>query len=187
RSSPCAAVVVSPPPFTPTRFLNVGPDAHYLGVAGCAECHPRQQQSYMLTAHSRALGDVDLGDEPPDGEFFHKASGRSYRVYREGKALRHQEVLRTEDGKEIGRADVPVRYRIGSGNLARTYLAEIDGFLHESPITWYTSQKKWSMSPSYDTPRHSTFERPVDVRCLFCHSGRAEAAKGTVPRMILHA
>src|SRR5262249_37044054 len=101
-------------------------------------------------------------------------------------ALRHQEVLRTEDGKEIGRVDVPVRYRIGSGNLARTYLAEIDGFLHESPITWYTSQKKWSMSPSYDTPRHSTFERPVDVRCLFCHSGRAEAAKGTVHRMILH-
>src|SRR5262245_56629484 len=89
---PWAAVPVAHPPIplppvSESPFLNVGPDARLIGVDACASCHPHQHRSYLLTAHSRALGDVDIDDEPPDGAFFHKASGRSYRVFRQGKTL----------------------------------------------------------------------------------------------------
>ncbi len=152
------------PPYSESRFLNTGPEARYIGVAACAGCHAKKHESYLLTTHSRALSDVDPGVEPPDGSFDHKPSGRSYRVYRRDGQLRHEELLRTAEGQEIARVDLPVRYLVGSGNYSRTYLVEADGFLQESPITWYTAKSKWDLSPGYDAPRHMSFERPVGVR-----------------------
>src|SRR5262249_36920585 len=124
--------------------------------------------------------------EPPDGAFEHPPSGHSYRVYRAAGRLRHEEVVRTAEGKEVGRIDVPVRYLIGSGNFTRSYLVEIDGFLHESPITWDTSRKQCGLSPGYDSPRHWGFERPVLTGCLVCHAGRFERVDGTVHRITFH-
>src|SRR5262245_33263909 len=60
------------PHFTETRYLNAGPDARFIGSAACAQCHQRNHKSYLLTAHSKALSDVDPADEPPDASFDHK-------------------------------------------------------------------------------------------------------------------
>jgi hypothetical protein len=174
------------PPYSESPFLNTGPDAQYVGTAACAGCHRENHRSYLLTAHSRSLADLSPADEPPDGSFYHQLSGRSYRVYRRDDQLRHEEALRTAEGQEITRVDLPVRYRVGSGNFTRTYLVEQDGFLHESPITWYTSTKKWGMSPGYDFPHHWGFDRPVVAGCVACHAGRAEAVGGTLHRIALH-
>jgi hypothetical protein len=174
------------PPFSTSPYLNTGKDVRYVGSAVCAECHPKNYQSYLLTAHSRALSDLDPKAEPPDGSFFHKASGRSYRVYRRDGQFRHEEVLRTADGEEIARMDLPIRCLIGSGHFTRTYLVEVEGFLYESPITWYTSRKQWDMSPGYDSRQHWGFERAVTLNCLLCHSGRAEPAGNSVHRMTFH-
>lgn len=111
------------PAFSETPYLNTGPDAHPVGSAACAACHAEKHKSYALTAHSTALADVSPADEPPDGAFEHKLSGRSNRVYRRGGELRHEEVLRTAEGREIARIDLPVRYRVGSGHFTRGRLA----------------------------------------------------------------
>jgi hypothetical protein len=170
------------PPYSASRYLNTGPEAQYVGTARCAGCHPKNHQSYLLTAHSQSLSDVDPKSEPADGSFFHKPSGRSYRVYRQDGKLRHEEVMRSDDGKEISRIDLPVRYLVGSGHFSRTYVVEVDGFLHESPITWYESKHDWGMSPGYDNPRHVGFERPIIGACLSCHSGALDTS-GTVNRI----
>lgn len=174
------------PPYSESRFFNTGSEAHYTGTAACAACHPANHRSYSLTAHSRSLADVDSNDEPPDGSFDHSLSGRSYRVYRRDNQLHHEEVLRTAGGEELTRVDVPVRYRIGSGHFTRSYLVELDGFLHESPITWYSSRNRWDMSPGYDFPKHWGFDRPVVVDCVACHAGRVEAIEDTLHRMTFH-
>src|SRR5437899_2803051 len=73
-AGPPAAEELPPLPDSPTRFLNTGPDARYVGVAACAKCHDAQHRTYLRTAHSRALGDVDVEEEPPGDGFFHQAS-----------------------------------------------------------------------------------------------------------------
>jgi hypothetical protein len=169
------------PPYSATPYLNTAA-AHYIGIEACAQCHKGRHDSYLLTTHSRALADLDPAVEPPDGAFEHMPSGRTYRVYRRDGQFRHEEVLRGADGTEIARIDVPIRYLIGSGQFARSYLVEIDGFLHESPITWYTSRKQWAMSPGYDGPHHWGFERSTESSCLICHAGRFDAG-GTLHRI----
>jgi hypothetical protein len=174
------------PPLSQTQFLNTGPDAHYIGSAACAGCHRTNHLSYLHTAHSRALTDLDPMAEPADATFRHDPSHRDYRVYRKDGQFRHEEVVRKPDGTEVARTDHPVRYLIGSGHFCRSYLVEVDGFLHQSPLTWYTTKGKWDMSPGYDFPQHWSFERPVQVGCLSCHAGRVEPMNGTTHQVAIH-
>ncbi len=187
RPAPAPEVVSSypPPPFSDSRYLNTKPEVQYVGTDVCAGCHTARHASYLLTAHSQALSDLDPQSEPADTTFVHQASGRTYRVYCQGGQFRHQEVLRTDDGQEIARVDLPIRYLIGSGHFCRSYLVEVDGFLHESPLTWYTTKQQRGLSPGYDFAQHWSFERPIRVGCASCHAGRVEAAPGSVNRLTL--
>jgi Flp pilus assembly protein TadD len=173
------------PPYSDSIYLNVDPGAKYIGSFACGKCHDANEKSYLLTPHSRAFTDVNPENEPADGNFTHQASGRTYRVYRKDGQLHHEEVTRSADGKEITHQDFPVRYLIGSGHFSRTYLIEVDGFLHESPITWYASKQKWDMSPGYDASQNWGFERAAEIRCVACHTGNVEEA-GAVHRMTFH-
>lgn len=180
---PTVPGAIPPPPAVGSDYRNTRPDVAYVGTAACAECHAGNHQSYLLTAHSKALADVDPAAEPPDGTFTHPASGRTYRVYRENGQLRHEELIRDESGTVVAEADYPVKYVVGSGHFCRTYLIEVDGFLHESPVTWYTGRGKYDMSPGYDFPRHWGFERVVTQGCMKCHSGGVTAEGGTVHKL----
>jgi hypothetical protein len=168
---------VEPPAFAPptlskTRFLNTAADARYIGNQACAQCHEDQFASYTLTAHSRALSRIDPSVEPLGKDFFHAASKRSYQIYREGGELRQRESLEDNQGT-IASQDFAVDWLIGSGRHSRSYLVEIDGFLVESPVTWYSSREHWSVSPGYDHAHHWGFERAADEGCLVCHAGLA--------------
>ena len=184
--APASATSDELPAIRPSRFLNTTEDASYVGTEGCRECHADEYQSYQQTAHSKALGEIDLEQEPPDADFDHTASRRSYRIYREGGELRHRELQQASDGSEITFADYPVRYVIGSGHHSRSYIVEADGFLLESPATWYASTQHWAMSPGYDRPDHIGFERMIDLSCLFCHAGRVDAQDDNRFRVNIH-
>lgn len=175
---------ISPPPapLPASPFLNTGSEALYLGSGACRECHPDAQATYQQTGMGHSLAELATDQEPADGEFSHALSGRRYRVYRKDGQMHHRETMIVDDA-EYPLADFPVQCVIGSGKHSRSYLVEIDGFLVESPITWYTSQQAWSISPGYDAPLTPGFTREVPEKCLFCHAGRAEAIDHSLHRI----
>lgn len=174
------------PPPEATRFLNTDSAVDFVGMEACIRCHQQEYDSYLLTAHSRALADINLSEEPPDGQFHHAASGRTYRAYRDGDEFRHREFLLTPTGEEVVLTDVPARYAIGSGRFSRSYLIEQDGFLVESPVTWYAARQAWAISPGYDQ-LNPGFERPAEIRCVNCHAGRATAQADSPQRVDIQA
>jgi hypothetical protein len=173
------------PPLSSSPFQNTLPAATYVGIAACAECHEEEYRTYRQTAHSEALNRLDPTAEPPDGSFVQAATGRAYTIYRRDGHLHHREAARDEGGKEYVQADFPIRYLLGSGHHTRSYLIEVDGFLAESPLTWYTSRRSWGMSPGYDRPNHRGFERAADATCLFCHVGRVSAPDRDYQRLTI--
>lgn len=173
-------------PVPSAQFANAAPGVEHVGVQACAECHPAQYASYLETSHSRAFSLVQPESEPPDGEFFHTKSGCVYAVRSDGGATQHLEWLQGADGERLLLTDRRVRYVVGSGAHARTYVVEKDGYLAESPITWYAAQRKWWLSPGYDRPTHRGFERPIGEGCLFCHSGRVESLDGSAHKLAIH-
>jgi predicted CXXCH cytochrome family protein len=171
------------PPVSSSPFLNTGPEARYVGSDACRECHAGSSASFRRTGMGRSMAEVDLSREPPDAGFDHPPSKRRYQVVRKGGQLWHRELLLAEGPAEVVLAEYPVKYVVGSGRHSLTYLVEADGFLVESPVTWYTSRQAWGMSPGYDRPNQSGFERAVGESCLTCHAGRAEAVGGSLHRM----
>ncbi|HTU89725.1 MAG TPA: cytochrome c3 family protein [Gemmataceae bacterium] len=165
-------------------YLNTGPGAHYIGSAACRSCHEEQTASFRRTGMGRSMTLVDPKQEPPDADFDHPTSKRRYQVRRKDGALWHRELLRTEQTpEEVLLSEYSLQYVVGSGRHARTYLVETDGFLVESPLTWYQSRLAWGMSPGYEGPKQQGFTRDIGERCLFCHSGRAEAIGRSLHRM----
>ena len=174
-------------PIVASEFKNTAPDVAYVGAKACAECHESEHSTYLHTTHSRAFREADPAAEPPDAEFQHAASGRSYQVYRRDGKLYHRETLLPAGAvDEPLVVEHPVRYSLGSNTYGRSYLIEVDGFLAQSPISWYEKAKTWDISPGYDVPFHQSFTRSVGVKCLACHVGRVEATEHSSSRVKIH-
>ncbi|MDA1013889.1 MAG: tetratricopeptide repeat protein [Planctomycetota bacterium] len=173
---------IPPPPLSSSPYLNTKLDVTYVGSDACRECHADQFESFSRTPHSRSLGPVDLAEQPPDVDFEHPKSQRRFRVSRKDGRLVHRESLVDGDKPEFVLGDFSVAYEIGSGHHSRSYLVDFEGFLVESPLTWYASKQEWGLSPGYDIVNWG-FTRPAREECIHCHAGRVEAVDGTTHRL----
>lgn len=186
-SQPASAPSAEVPANTVAAYENLGKDVKYVGNAACVACHQEQNQSYEHTAHRHALAEIKLSEEPAPGSYLHTTSNRKYEVVHdpEHQKLIHRESVIGSHSPELTQEHA-VRYVIGSGHHSRTYLLELDDYLIESPITWYTNQSQYAMSPGYDRLAHGSFERIADVNCLMCHAGEVSAANGNSFKPSIH-
>lgn len=168
---------------TQSPYKNTHPGVQKVGSQACVACHEGEHASFMHTGMGRSMAEVDIAREPPDGAFDHPATKCRYEVRRKEGQMWHRELLLTGGTEEVLLQEHPVKYACGSGNHSLTYLVEEDGFLVESPITWYTSRQAWGISPGYDNPNYTGFEREVGETCLFCHSGQVKALGKSLHRM----
>jgi len=124
---------------------------------------------------SHSFGTIEripaIEDYDHQNQYFHSASGRFFQVQRRGKQIFQRRYELNEKGKEDNVFEQEITYAIGSGNHARTYLHRSEsGELTELPVTWYTQERRWGMSPGFDNAKPADFTRLIDDRCLFCHN-----------------
>ena len=112
----------------------------------------------------------------------HLRNGDIERAHRGGRLI-HEVSLLLADGSELLQTQFPVRYRFGSGHFGRGYLAQLNGFLVESPISWFESRQTWGLSPGFEGPNQLPFGRSIPEFCLFCHSGHFERSTVSDMRM----
>jgi hypothetical protein len=106
--------------------------------------------------------------------------GIHFEVERRGDRMVHRESRRDAAGGVIARLEKDVHFAVGSGTRGRTYLVERDGYLFQSPISWYSDKGIWDLTPGLQVAEH--FERPAQARCLFCHCDRVEPVPDTLNR-----
>jgi hypothetical protein len=98
-----------------------------------------------------------------------------YRVEHRENKLFH--IVQLGDTAE-GRLANEVRYLLGSGRQGSTCLIEHDGFLFQSPISWFSAKPGWELAPGYENDP-LLFFRQISHECLFCHSNGATLVPGT--------
>jgi hypothetical protein len=121
--------------------------------------------------HQQQLND----DQPATGTVEHSLSGKRYHSLWQDGQLLHREELVAGNGRPVLLAEHEIQFVVGSGAHFTMYLSKIDGFLVESPTTWYSAKPGWDMSPGYDDKFQLGFQREITADCLFCHAGRADA------------
>ena len=144
-----------------------------MGSAVCADCHGEISRTYSKTtmANSAAVA----SEASPIEEFGGKPviMSRQFQAYatRTEHGLVHTEALVSPEGSVICEHSEVMKYEIGSGKRGRSYLLERDDQLMMSPLTWYSTAKRWDRSPGY-AKNNLHFERPVIKECVHCHVGQ---------------
>jgi len=166
----------------PSPYRNTRPGVKYVGDAACARCHREIAEAYRTHPMGRSLGPVgEVSPErpvvPTAGITF-EAAGFSYAVENRGGKVIHKEACRDLSGRVLSEVEAEVLYALGSGASGVSYLFERDGFLFQSPISWYSQEKRWDLSPGYarDNPH---FGRPIQPGCVFCHANLVDPVAGT--------
>jgi hypothetical protein len=179
------------PPASPSPVSSPAESAD-AGAQQCQACHAeiyeKYQQVPMAQTLSRAMPQNVIEDYARNNRFFHEASDRHYEMaQRDGKFYQRRYQL-DKDGNPTNIFEREAHYIIGSGRHARSYLHRSEnGELTQLPITWYTQENSWGMSPGYDKPKHFDFSRRIDHDCMFCHNAyfpvpQASDAYGAEPR-----
>jgi predicted CXXCH cytochrome family protein len=192
RSDPARRLPAEPaplPPLTESPFLNTKPGVAYVGDQRCAACHAEESRAYHQHPMGRSL--FTTAAAPPMEQY--DTSTRNpfqsgpfhYEVVRKGARVIHKEWCEDASGKVVAQLEAEMAYALGSGTQARSYLWQRDGFLCQSPITWYThpadGRPQWGLSPNYEmNPLH--FHRRIDSRCVYCHCQEARPIPATVNR-----
>ena len=81
----------------------------------------------------------------------------------------------TPDDKPPFDSSHKLAYVIGSGVNGFSYLVRRGNHLVEAPISYYTRENEWALSPGYEfaTPGEDYgFNRTIHAACLQCHAGR---------------
>jgi Flp pilus assembly protein TadD len=97
------------------------------------------------------------------------ALGRRFFVDRQGKHVWHRQAV-LQGGKPVLERAQQVHWAIGSGQKGYSYLTEQDGYLLQTPISWFTQKQRWDLSPGFGPSALAA--RVVPASCLFCHVNR---------------
>src|SRR6266849_3616922 len=164
-------------------YRNVRPDVAFVGDDACSQCHPTQAETYREHPMGRSLAAV--GEVAPSQRYdvaVHnpfQAVGAFFSVEHRGPRVFHKETRKDPQGQILCENSVEIAYAIGSGSRAVSYLIDRDGWLFQSPVSWYTHKAVWDLSPSFEQ-RQDLFERTVLGECLYCHTNHAEPVAGSL-------
>ena len=129
-----------------------------------ARCHEAIARTY--SQHPMGTSIVPIEEAPaetrggPNQRVLFSDQGFDYTLQNEGGRTIHRETRRDRAGKVIASVEGQVRYVLGSGAHARSFLIERDDYLFQSPITWYAQEGRWALAPSFGN-RVGRFERQI--------------------------
>lgn len=169
-----------------TPYKNVRPDVRYLGSERCADCHAEIAVEYRKHPMGRSMEPIGANHSLYEslvrgGKKTFVSQGFHYEVEARNGNLIHREVFRNEQGDSLTTREVAVAHAIGSGTQGKSFFYEADGFLFQSPISWYAKGERWDLSPGFDKISHH-FDRPVTPECLYCHADPVAPIPGTSNR-----
>jgi tetratricopeptide (TPR) repeat protein len=167
-----------------TPYRNVRPDVRYVGDGQCAGCHPLESRSFhehpmgrsmALAAQAEPVERYDANAHNPFEKF-----GFNFLVERSGRQIVHRVSRPASSGQAALTLAQEVAYVLGSGTHGRAYVSNVDNYLFQTPINWFSQGKRWDLAPNMGEQHRNHFFRPVDAVCIFCHANAADPIAGSV-------
>jgi hypothetical protein len=164
-------------------YQNIVPGVGYVADDRCTACHADIAHSYAEHSMGRSLcpaaQDAETLAATPATSTF-QALGSQFLVDHADEPVRHRRMRLGLDGKPAASFDWEVQYAVGSGTHGHSYFSERDGYLFQTPVSWYAQKKVWDLSPGFTEPQLTG--RAVFPECLFCHANHANYRDGSVNR-----
>jgi ssDNA-binding Zn-finger/Zn-ribbon topoisomerase 1 len=164
-------------------FLNLQYSVKYVGMDQCKSCHTDIYNSYMQTGMGQSFGlatkEKSAATFEPHTAVYDTANNLYYHPYWQNDSMFVRE-YRVVDGDTVHSRIQHVSYVIGSGHHTNSHLYNVNGFVFQAPITFYTQEKYWDMAPGFEGGFNSRFSRVIGHECMTCHNGLPEFVEGSV-------
>jgi tetratricopeptide (TPR) repeat protein len=167
------------------EYYNLSSHVSYVGNEECSYCHQDIYNSYLRTGMGRSF--YKPNDQPEIENFttgnrvFDNKNNLHYEVSKDGESYFQLEYRENDRGERIHELKREVDFIVGSGNNNRTYLTNVNGYINEMPVTWYSEKSIWDLSPGYENI-NMRFNRPIVEECMHCHNGYNSFEKFSVNR-----
>lgn len=161
------------------RYRNINPSVGYVGSTSCAGsiCHEDICRNYAHEPMGRSMAPANLPSElekvPKRITIFKPKLNRYFEVFRQGSDIYQSEYQLDENGQTVFKSTHRLDYVVGAGLTGYTYLFRRGQWFFEAPLSYYSEDKQWDLSPGYEG-KDIGFTRPVTVACLACHNGQPE-------------
>ncbi|HEY5390670.1 MAG TPA: multiheme c-type cytochrome [Hanamia sp.] len=147
------------------------PYQQYAGSVTCAKCHQDIYNSFIKTGHATTSQIADAGNilgsfEKGKNEF-HYNSALFVSMHQTDSGF-----YEVENSNGSDTLSGKMNIIIGSGTRGQTYLSWKGDHLFQLPVSYLSSVRSWVNSPG--DSNHIIFSRPVNARCLECHTTYAD-------------
>ena len=169
---------------SPFRNVNKQEEAHYVGMSECRNCHEPIYQTYMQTGMGKSWGlanreksDAEFGSKHPP--IYDSSLDLYYKAFWRNEDLYIKE-YRISNGDTSHYREEKIDYIVGSGQHTNSHIYNVNGFLYQAPITFYTQKGQWDLAPGYEDGHNSRFDRKIQTECITCHNGYPEHIEGSL-------
>ncbi len=133
-----------------TPSMPVAKEVHgrWAGSKSCNECHTEKYTAFVQTSHHDSMRPISCEGGKTVHSVTHPLSNRIYRVFEDeaGVTCHLEEIRIDENGQSFPLNQKVIDWVIGSGAVARAFIAEEDSAWLQSPIAYYASSRRFDMS-----------------------------------------
>ena len=141
-------------------------------MESCRSCHNNIYESFIQTGmgqsfdhatkeKSDAIYNLHIAVYDPKSDFY-------YQPFFQKDSLYIKE-YRLKDGDTIHQRTERISYIVGSGQHTNSHIIDINGYIYQAPITFYTQEKRWDLAPGFEQ-KNERFERLLTTECITCHN-----------------
>ncbi|MBX2904906.1 MAG: tetratricopeptide repeat protein [Taibaiella sp.] len=148
--------------------------AHYVGMDVCRGCHPGIYETFIQTGMGQSFGSATRQKSAADftpghALVYDTVLDYYYRPFWKGDKLFILE-YRLSGRDTVHRLEQQVDYVVGSGQHTNSHIFNINGYLYQAPVTYYTQKKQWDLAPGFEKGASSRFRRMIQLECMSCHN-----------------
>jgi hypothetical protein len=165
-----------------TVYAALKDSTFYVGMETCRQCHQEIYDSYIQTGMGRSFGHAT---RTRSAAIFTSASiisdtsaGFYYHPFWKADTLFVQEF--SLEGRDTSfHRQVSIDYIVGSGQHTNSHIRNVNGYLFQAPLTYYTQEGKWDLPPGFEGGFNSRFSRKIEMECLSCHNAMPTKVPGS--------
>ncbi len=162
-------------------YKNHSDTASYVGMNTCKSCHQGIYNTFIQTGMGHSFDKATREKSSASFEnsvINDKFSDYSYQALWQDDSLFIKEFKLNKKDTSFKRVE-QVNFIIGSGQHTNSHLQNINGYIHQMPMTFFTQKKKWDLPPGFENGVNTRFSRKIGLECMSCHNGYPDFVMGS--------
>ena len=164
-----------------SQYASLSDSTPYVGMQACRQCHEAIYQTFIRTG--MGLSFDTASQKKTSARFEHaplydRFSDFYYKPFWNGDSLYLKE-YRLDGGDTVYSRIEKVSYIIGSGQHTNSHMMNVNGYVTQVPVTFYTQKGHWDLPPGFGNGFNSRFSRKIELECMSCHNAFPEIVPGS--------